>query len=428
MNEAQIVRRTLEQAAASVPGALFCYAPASGRLTALGRGVRAVLGYEPGELEALDPGALAELVHRDDRARLAAALEQVLRLDDAAATGATLRLRHADGEWRCVRADASVFARDAAGRPATVLVCLLAAAQAPLGGEHAHGCASAILSDLLENVPENLTVTGGPPAFDVIARSRHAEELFGRPVGRVADLAAAHPGRPYGLYVPNPERPPRLDQIPASRAVRSGETVSGEEWTVRRPDGSTVPVEVHAVPVRQGKGVVAAVSSWRDVSERHRLEQALREKTEHLSLVVRRARVCLWSYDLHSAVLTWSDECRALFVWPAERVLTHDSFLASVHADDRARVARAFEQAYREGAPFEVEFRVPLPHDGLRWIGALADAFVDDEGGPLRLIGVMTDLTAAKRAQEALRESERRFRELLAHMDNPQRDRSGSAK
>ncbi len=422
MGEAEVVRRVLERVAVSMPGALFCYEVEHGRVWPHGPRSAGLLGYEAGQIEALGREELRALVHPDDQGRLAATLDEVMRLDDGKAAAVTLRVRRADGAWSCVRADASVFSRREAGPPETLLVCVRPLPESPCEGEAAQGCANTILADLLENVPESLTVTSGPPGFRVIARSRRAAELFGLPFCRVDDLAADRHG--HGLYVPNPDTPSRVEQIPAWRAVRSGEVVAGEEWTVRRPDGSTVAVEVHAVPVRQGRSVVAAVSSWREVSERHRLEQALRERTEQLSLVAHKTGACLWRYDFATRALSWSDECRRLFMWSPERVLDHENFLDSIHAGDRGRVARVFDQACREGGGLEVEFRVPLPHGEVRWVYVGAEPFVSESGDPVCLLGVMSDRSASRRAEAALRESERRYRELASRLDRAQHDRS----
>ncbi|WP_169260549.1 PAS domain-containing protein [Aromatoleum diolicum] len=146
--------------------------------------------------------------------------------------------------------------------------------------------------------------------------------------------------------------------------------------------------------------------------ERRHLEQALREQAERFALIVRSARLGWWTYEFGTGVLSWSDESRHLFAWPAESQPTYKGFLATVHALDRPRVTLLFERAVEVGGRFEVEFRILLPGGEERWVRASAECHCDDFENPLSLFGVMIDITPSKRAEAALRESEERFRQL----------------
>lgn len=405
----------LERAAAAIAGGVGLYDVGTRRLVPMGGGVTAFLGYAAAELSGLDADGLQALVHEDDLPRLQALVRRVAALEDGEGAAETLTLRRADGGWRRVRLSAAVVERDEQRRPAAVMGTLDGWPQSPGAGDTpaaaAHDAAD-VLAALLEHVPESVTVHAGPPGFEVTAASRRARELFGRDLTRGDESGTATARRTYGLYPPDGRTLASPQDIPPVRAARYGETIDGEEWLIRRPDRSTVAADVHAVPIRDGRTVIGAVCSWREAGDRKQLERALQERAEQLAVVIRRTRAGWWSYEIDSGEMRGSEACARLLAWPADLAMTREAILAAVHADDRAALGRAFDRAVHECAPLDVEFRIPLGDGSERWLSASADCHSDDDGRALRLFGVVTDITAKKRADAALRESEARFRQL----------------
>lgn len=279
--------------------------------------------------------------------------------------------------------------------------------------------ADTVLRALLEHVPEGIMMIGEPPDFPIVAYSRAARQLLGRPIVRLADLIGVETGSPCGLYASDGRTSAQLEDTPFYRAARQGETVTAEEWVIRRADGALTTVAVSAAPIRSDNGSIAgAVTCWRDITERKHMESELRDTAEQLSLAMRAAQLCLWDYDVSRDQLTWSDECRELFCWPADRTVTQQQFIAAVHAEDRRRVADAIDRALQEYADFDVEFRIVRLDGGERWVAAIGDCFYDEVGRAVRFVGAMIDITARKREAAALRESEERFRQLADAIDD----------
>jgi PAS domain S-box-containing protein len=408
------VLETLERAATTVRGILFVYDVAARCVIPLGRRVEALLGYSPARVEALGLAGARALIHRDDVARVAASSRRLAAATDHSAIEDWFRVQHADGTWRAFHVRAGILSRDALGMPSAIVGMLLEAPMQRRGHGHAE-----VLLTLLEHAPECITMIGGPPDFSVIVRSRSAQEMLGRPVSRLFDLPAGDPDRPVPMMRPEaPSTTAPIEETPLYRASRHGETVACEEWIMRRPDDTTTMVEMNAVPIRSRDGaIVGAMSCWRDITERKRMEGDLHDVAERLSLATRAARLCLWEYDVAADVLRLSDECRDLFGWPADREVTRDGFLAAVSADDRARVAQAIEGALKEYAEFDLEYRIVRPDGQERWVAAAGDCFYDELGQPLRFVGTMMDISARKRNEAALRESEERFHALTEAID-----------
>jgi PAS domain S-box-containing protein len=130
-----------------------------------------------------------------------------------------------------------------------------------------------ILDTLLENVPEGITMAGGPPEFRIVAQSQFARSAIGSAADEVVGMPAGEHASKTGLATPDGVAP-RKEQVPLYRATRYGESVYNEAWVMRRPDGAPLHILVNSVPVRDVDGtIIGAIGCWRDVTNEKRAEE-----------------------------------------------------------------------------------------------------------------------------------------------------------
>jgi PAS domain S-box-containing protein len=111
----------------------------------------------------------------------------------------------------------------------------------------------------------------------------------------------------------------------------------------------------------------------------------------------------VWEWDITRNAVRWSDGLYRIYgLERGQFGATYEGYLARVHADDRARVHNAVQQAYRERAPFEFEERVVRPSGEVRSLVSRGQVACDARGQPTRMTGVCHDVTALKQAQAAL--------------------------
>jgi PAS domain S-box-containing protein len=147
----------------------------------------------------------------------------------------------------------------------------------------------------------------------------------------------------------------------------------------------------------------------------HRLQAsqaALRESEERMSLAAEGANLGMWVWDVGSDEVWMTEKGRALFGFEPGICLDYAAVLARVHPDDRAARDTAIRRAIETQGEYAMEYRVLLPDGRLRWIGARGRCMQEGSGKVTRLLGVSLDVTAQKQAQDALRESEARFRTM----------------
>ena len=184
-----------------------------------------------------------------------------------------------------------------------------------------------------------------------------------------------------------------------------------------RQDGSTVWGEVTVSLQHDMAGSANyAIAILQDISERKQAEEALRLANARLDLATRGSNIGIWELDMPDGVFR---NGRVDFMNILEQ-LGHDrdelpnayeSRIALVHPDDRAPFEQTL-QGYLDGETRELEIEHRARHkDGsFRWMLTRGVDMRDPEGRPIRLIGSSIDITDHRRAQEALRESEGRFR------------------
>jgi PAS domain S-box-containing protein len=119
-----------------------------------------------------------------------------------------------------------------------------------------------------------------------------------------------------------------------------------------------------------------------------------------------------WDYDLASGELYLSPGARRNMGIPQDAVIGLRDLPAYVHPDDRAMTGEHIRRAWDHFEDYEVEYRLADTSQGERWIHGRGEVFRDEDGKPLRMIGLNFDVTNRRRSEEQVRESEARFRTL----------------
>jgi PAS domain S-box-containing protein len=155
--------------------------------------------------------------------------------------------------------------------------------------------------------------------------------------------------------------------------------------------------------------IVALLAQLR---RRRLAEAALRDSEERMSLAAEAARLGMWVWDVVRDEVWTTDKGRALLGLAPDTRLDSAALIARVHPEDRAARAAAIRHALETRGAYAMEYRVLLPDGALRWIGARGHCINAGDPKGIRFLGVSMDVTAQKQAQDALRESEARFRTM----------------
>ena len=205
---------------------------------------------------------------------------------------------------------------------------------------------------------------------------------------------------------------------PAGKALREGRIVGLANHTILiGKDGIERPIEDSAAPITHGRRTFGVVLVFRDVVAKRAAETALRASEERLSLALDAAGLGLWDWDVPGEEMIWNSHHETIFGYePGQAVRRYRDFADRVFPDDLAKIEAGFRQASEQRSDYRFEHRVVWPDGGIRWVESFGRFHHDQSGHPIRSVGVLLDVTERKRAEEHLRESEERFRQLADAM------------
>ncbi|MGO9902753.1 MAG: PAS domain S-box protein [Solirubrobacteraceae bacterium] len=189
-----------------------------------------------------------------------------------------------------------------------------------------------------------------------------------------------------------------LERVGDGQAV---ETVT----TRRRKDQRVIDVELTVSPIRDPHGRIVGIATMgRDITERKHTQEALRRSQERLEQAETTAQMGSWDWDLRSGRVSWSAGLYKLFgLEPetADRDIEH-GLRHRVHPEDRERMREALDRAVSQLESVSTEYRAIRADGHVRIHDWRADPIVDETGSPVRVIGVVHDITDTKRTQRAL--------------------------
>lgn len=144
-----------------------------------------------------------------------------------------------------------------------------------------------------------------------------------------------------------------------------------------------------------------------------RAAEALRDNEARLRLATTTGNVGVWDWDIVTNRISWTDSLYSIFGTSKEEFpATIEAFNALVHPEDRERVSQAIENSLRRDAPYQVEMRAVRPDGKVVWIYTNATV-LREHGEPVRMLGGSVDITGIKHAEQALRDSEQRYRSVI---------------
>ncbi len=141
-----------------------------------------------------------------------------------------------------------------------------------------------------------------------------------------------------------------------------------------------------------------------DITDQKKMERELRESERRLRRAQRIARLGNWERDLTTDTLLCSEEMRRIFGWPADATVTYETFLDTVHPNDRPTLREARSEAVAGDAPLDVEYRIRRPDGEERFVLERGEVHREDEH-PVRIAGTVLDITDRKKMEEEVRES-----------------------
>jgi PAS domain S-box-containing protein len=144
-----------------------------------------------------------------------------------------------------------------------------------------------------------------------------------------------------------------------------------------------------------------------------RKSEALRASEARLKMVHHMARIGAFERDLQTGVVTWSSDLEEIYgLAPGTFGQSEPAWLQMVHSEDRTRALGAVKRALQTFEPQEFEMRIVRLDGTTHWVVSRIQAIKDHLGKPQQLVGLEIDITDLKKAEEASRQSEERFRTM----------------
>ena len=383
--------------------------------------VEMVLGYIPEEISGFN---VFTLIHPEDKQAAYDALGPEVSAE-LIGPKLDLRLRHKDGSWR----DLEVRGREMYSTPGiqgTIVNChdITIRKQALAELRESSLFLERMFSGLCEGVFINDIQTG-----KILDCNSAALEMFGYNKDELAGKTIEV------LHVDQSSYEELLKQ--QTHAMETLGIITRFEYRLKRKNGNHFPVEISVTPLNDSQGVTRRwVSVVRDISEqklaerlmaeeRESLKQDVFDKTTELKETNERLRelVVLSSSVIYSLGSTGNrstnfitENVEAVLGYNAEEFLKDPGFWKKhVHPDDLIRVSNELKIAIElgEGA---FEYRFKHLDDSYRWIHDEIRTFRDAKGNVIDQVGSWYDITERKLAEQALRASETKYRNLYTGM------------
>lgn len=199
-------------------------------------------------------------------------------------------------------------------------------------------------------------------------------------------------------------------------AIVTRKTIKWEEKINLTP-GKLVG-DISVTPVFDKKGnCIQLIGAVHDITERKKFEERLKHSESRLKEAQTIAHIGNWEVDLINIKHWWSDEVYRIYgIEKGEVSPTAETFLSFVHPEDADQATKIITQTFSTITNTVLNFRFIKKGGEIRYGYSESRYEFDEAGKPIRLFGIIQDITEKKRAEQKILESEKRYRETLDNM------------
>jgi len=303
--------------------------------------------------------------------------------------------------------------------------------EALLGSEKRERARLDELAAVLDAVPVAVYIAHDPQALHITG-NRLSYEWQRIPVGTNLSKSAPEGERPemFSLFKDGVEIPPA--NMPSQMSA-TGIEINDCELDIVSSDGEIRHILGNARPLRDEQGNLrGSISAFIDITDRKKahenLEEKVKERTaelqeacnllkeieERLADAQKIAHVGSWDWNIETNEEYWSDELYHIFGLDPHFELNHNTFLNFIHPEDLDYVNNAIKEAINR-KPYYIDYRIILPDGEEHVIYSQGGAIFDEKNTPIRMRGIVQDITERKRAEEALAKIEIARKQEIHH-------------
>jgi PAS domain S-box-containing protein len=210
------------------------------------------------------------------------------------------------------------------------------------------------------------------------------------------------------------------DELPLSQAIKYGNIIHNVDAIIRRKNGDDRWILMNASPVKDNNGsIIAGIVVFTDITERNAIEEALRKSEEKVRTFIESVNDMVYFQALDKKITMLNDAYSRITGYSPDE-FENDPLIWQkiIHHDDRMRTKSFFDD-YPNGAPYkELESRIKTKNGDIRWVLSRMVGVKDSNGNYIGYNCIDRDITDRKKAEEALRKSETKYRELVENANS----------
>ncbi len=299
----------------------------------------------------------------------------------------TFDFRHKDGSWRTLETMASLLGKsEATGIPAFVL-----------NARNVTGRAAQSASSLHDQVIDAVTdaVTTFDLDFRIVSMNPSAKRIFGLDATKVN-------GQRTEALLNGWQQQPSRDEV-RQHLIQKGAWKG--EIQYRQPKGAVLILEASVAAIHDAEGQLTGyVAIQRDITERHRAEEALRSSEERYALAAKSTNDGIFDWDLKKEEIYYSPRWKQMLGYDETDIVgMPDEWFMLIHPDDVQNVKAQVARHLKGVLPvLEGEYRIRRKDGQYVWMLARAVAVRDGKGVAIRLVGSQSDISEQKAVEDQL--------------------------